>query len=132
MVLLAVTDDPFTWWSANLGLMVFCHVIALIASGIVIFTNHARVSSVITALLSATLFTALGIPYMSIEHKWVWTSLLGLSAVFGFGSMSLAYTAIRISETLQRRAETAASKWSGTGDLPALDDADRLGRREGA
>lgn len=110
---------PFAWWLANMDLMVLCHFISFMASGIVIFLRSVRGTSVIVALLSSSLFTALGVPTLSIDYSWHWTTLMLFSAALGFGSLTLALTAIKVSETLQRRAIEGAATW-GEGRLPPV------------
>jgi hypothetical protein len=107
------SNGPFIWWGTNLDLMAVCQGTALIASGIVIFIKEARASSVVVALLTSILFTGVGVPYVAIHMQWEWTGLSMLSAGFGFGSMTLAYSAMRVAEVLQKRAESMAIKWGG-------------------
>lgn len=107
-------SGPFQWMQANVDLMVFCLVISFVAAGITIFLKTARGSSVVVALLSSFLFTSLGVPYMAIQHSLPWTHLSLLSAVIGFGALTLPLGAIRIAETLQKKGEDAAVKWGGS------------------
>ena len=94
---------PLVWWKANVDLMVFCLVIAFTASGIAIFLKNARGSSIAVALLSSFLFVSLGIPFLAIEYKWYWTSLAITSALIGFGSLTLAWTAMKVSTVIQNK-----------------------------
>ena len=119
------STGPLVWWGSNLDLMAVCIGTALIASGIVIFIKAARASSVFVALLSSILFTMVGVPYFAIHQQWEWTTLSILSAGFGFGSMTLAYSAMRIAETLQNRAESAALRWSTDHGLPPPEESER-------
>ena len=110
---------PFQWWMANIDLMGLCHVVTIMASGIVIFSKSARGSSVVVALLTSVLFTSLGVPYFSINQSWQWTSLALLSAGIGFGCLTLAMTAMKVSEVIQSRLVTAAAQ-GPMGNLPPV------------
>lgn len=94
---------PLLWWRTNVDLMVFCMVIAFTASGIAIFLKNARGSSIAVALLSSFLFVSLGIPFLAIEYKWYWTSLAITSALIGFGSLTLAWSAMKLSTVIQNK-----------------------------
>lgn len=103
---------PLEWYRLNTDLMVFCLLISFVASGITIFLKNARGSSVAVSLLSSFLFVSLGIPSLAIRYKWYWTDLALCSAIIGFGSLTLAWTFIRIAGTLQRKAETGVGAWA--------------------
>lgn len=124
-------DGPFVWWAAHLDLMALCQVISFIASGIAIFLKNARGSSVAVAFLSSLLFTSLGIPFLSIQYAWQWPTLSVVSAGIGFGSLTLSYTAMRIAEILQKRAEKGAAVFGGD-KAPPLDEREmRMGEEGG-
>lgn len=100
------TIGPLAWYQMNTDVMVFCLVVSFISSGIAIFLKNARGSSVAVSLLSSLLFVSLGVPYMSINYHWAWTSLATFSMIAGFGSLTLAWTLLRIATMLQGKAET--------------------------
>lgn len=108
-------STPLAWYVANIDLMVLCWLVSAAAAGITIFLDKARGSSVVVAILAAFLFTSLGVPTLAIRYGWYWSDLAMVSAIIGFGALTLAFTARRISSALQERVIGRVEAWDPFG-----------------
>lgn len=118
------SNRPLEWFIANYDGMLLALIATFSAATATAMLRGARGTTILIGLLSAFMFTGMGVPLVAINWglHWAWWPVLG--GLIGLTSLSLMWFAIKFADRIANRAPDFAD---GIGKrlVPEAPDAER-------